>query len=67
MKAEGHPTYNKVKIICRCGNILETRSVYPAAEMHIDVCSNCHPFYTGQQKVVSVAGKVDRFKEKFGG
>lgn len=65
MKAEGHPKYNEVQIICRCGNKLTTRSCYPAAVMNVDICSNCHPYYTGNQKVARVDDKVNKFKQKY--
>lgn len=65
MKAEGHPHYHEVKIICRCGHTLVTRSSYPSSEMSVDICSNCHPFYTGNQKQVRVDDRVSKFSEKF--
>lgn len=58
-----HPKYyNKAKIICACGNIIETGSTVP--EMHVEICSACHPFYTGKHKLVDVAGRVDKFKAR---
>ena len=63
MKKEIHPKYGPSTIQCACGNVIETRSVMP--EMRVDVCSSCHPFYTGQQKIMDTAGRIDRFKKKF--
>ena len=65
MKPEIHPNYSDVKVICSCGNSFETRSTI-ADEIHLDVCSSCHPFYTGKQKIVDTAGRVDKFQKKFG-
>jgi len=64
MKAEIHPKYKMTKITCACGNEFETRST--AKEIHVEICSNCHPFYTGKQKLVDTAGRVERFKRKYG-
>ena len=61
MKSTIHPEYLKTKVTCSgCGNTFDSEST--VAEMHVDVCSNCHPFYTGKQKLVDTAGRVDRFK-----
>lgn len=63
MKDKIHPQYNdKIEVTCSCGNSFETGST--AAEIKVEVCSNCHPFYTGKQKLVDVAGRVDSFKKK---
>ena len=64
MKAQIHPTYRRCVVTCACGNNFETRSTLP--EIHVEVCSNCHPFYTGQQRLVDTAGRVERFKRKYG-
>jgi large subunit ribosomal protein L31 len=64
MKANIHPRYRRCVVTCACGNTFETRSTLP--EIHIEVCSNCHPFYTGQQRLVDTAGRVERFKRKYG-
>jgi large subunit ribosomal protein L31 len=64
MKEGIHPNYQLAKIVCACGNIIETRSTRP--EIHVELCSNCHPFYTGKQKLVDTAGRVERFRRKFG-
>ncbi len=65
MKPDIHPDYHPVKIVCRCGNSFETRSTYAKEEMHVDVCSQCHPFYTGKQKVVDSGGQVDKFRRRY--
>ena len=66
MKPEIHPKYSAVKVTCSCGNSFETYSTYGDESMHIDVCANCHPFYTGKQKIVDTAGQVDKFKRRYG-
>jgi large subunit ribosomal protein L31 len=65
MKADIHPNYQAVKATCSCGNVIETRSTL-GQDFSIDVCSNCHPFFTGKQKIVDSGGRVDRFKKRFG-
>ncbi|NIP72112.1 MAG: 50S ribosomal protein L31 [Gammaproteobacteria bacterium] len=65
MKANIHPSYNEVKVVCSCGNSFTTRSTMDK-EIHIDVCAKCHPFYTGKQKIVDTAGRVDKFHRKYG-
>ena len=65
MKAEIHPEYSDLKVICSCGNEFVTRSTLQE-ELHIEVCSSCHPFYTGKQKIVDTAGRVDKFRRKYG-
>ena len=64
MKEGIHPNYQVAKIVCACGTIIETRSTRP--EIHVELCSSCHPFYTGKQKLVDTAGRVERFRKKFG-
>jgi large subunit ribosomal protein L31 len=66
MKADTHPDYNEVSVKCSCGNAFATRSTYGKAEMTIDVCSECHPFYTGKQKILDTAGQIDKFNKRFG-
>jgi large subunit ribosomal protein L31 len=66
MKAEIHPSYNAVSVTCSCGNTFKTRSTYDDENLHIEVCSNCHPFYTGKQKMLDSAGRVDKFRRKYG-
>ena len=65
MKADIHPSYKEVKVICSCGNSFTTRSTVGKPELHIEVCSSCHPFYTGKQKIVDTGGRVDRFKKRY--
>ena len=65
MKAEIHPNYQEIKVTCSCGNEFMTRSTL-SDELHIEVCSSCHPFYTGKQKIVDTAGRVDKFRRKYG-
>lgn len=60
MKAEIHPQYLDTKVICGCGNTFETRST--VSEIKVEICSACHPFYTGKQKLVDTAGRVDKFR-----
>ena len=63
MKKDIHPKYGPSTIQCACGNVIETRSVMP--RMQVDICSSCHPFFTGKQKILDTAGRIDRFKKKF--
>ena len=65
MKAEIHPKYGKLTATCSCGNVVEVGSTL-AEEIHIDVCSQCHPFYTGKQKAADAGGRIDRFNKRFG-
>jgi large subunit ribosomal protein L31 len=65
MKADIHPQYKEVKVTCSCGNSFETRST-AGRELHIEVCAQCHPFYTGKQKMLDTGGRVDRFRKKYG-
>lgn len=65
MKADIHPRYEAVKATCSCGNVIHTRSTL-GQDFSIDVCSQCHPFFTGKQKIVDSGGRVDRFKKRFG-
>ncbi|QGU33652.1 50S ribosomal protein L31 [Thermochromatium tepidum] len=64
MKKGIHPDYFDVRVVCSCGNEFMTRST-KGKEMHVEICSACHPFYTGKQKVVDTAGRVDRFRRKY--
>jgi large subunit ribosomal protein L31 len=63
MKAGIHPNYQTVKVTCACGNEFESGSVKPA--LRVEICSACHPFFTGKQKFVDSGGRVDRFKRKY--
>ncbi|CAA0079381.1 50S ribosomal protein L31 [Zhongshania aliphaticivorans] len=65
MKADIHPNYVSINVTCSCGNAFETRSTLGEA-LHVDVCSACHPFYTGKQKMLDTGGRVDRFRKRFG-
>src|SRR6185437_1907851 len=68
MKPDIHPEYVLATVTCSCGNTFQTRSTKP--ELHVEICSNCHPFYTGKQKLVDTGGRVERFQrrlEKAGG
>ena len=63
MKADIHPKYTEAKITCSCGNVIDTRSTIGNA--HIEICNACHPFYTGKQKLVDTAGRIDRFNKRY--
>jgi len=65
MKPEIHPAYNEITVNCSCGNTFKTRST-AGRDLNLDVCSKCHPFYTGKQKLVDTAGRVDKFRQKYG-
>ena len=65
MKADIHPGYRLIKATCSCGNAIETKSTL-GKDIVIEVCSACHPFYTGKQKILDSGGRVDRFKKRFG-
>ena len=66
MKADTHPKYEDVNVTCSCGNTFVTRSTLGKPQYHVEVCSACHPFYTGKQKIVDTAGRVEKFNQKFG-
>ncbi len=66
MKPNIHPDYHDVEVICSCGNHFVTRSTYAKPKMQIEVCSQCHPFYTGKQKILDSAGQVDKFRRRYG-
>lgn len=66
MKTGIHPEYHELTITCSCGNTFKTRSTMSKDSLHVDICSNCHPFYTGKQKVIDTAGRVDKFAKKYG-
>ena len=65
MKADIHPAYDDITVSCSCGNSFQTRSTV-GKDLTIEVCSKCHPFYTGKQKMVDTGGRVDRFRRKYG-
>ena len=64
MKEGIHPKYEESKIVCSCGSVVETRSTL--AEIHVEICASCHPFYTGKQKNMNIAGRVEKFNKKYG-
>ncbi len=64
MKADIHPEYNEIKVTCSCGNAFDTRSTLKK-DLSVEVCSACHPFYTGKQKILDTAGRVDKFRKKY--
>ncbi len=63
MKADIHPTYQPTQIRCACGNVIETGSTKD--NITVEICSNCHPFFTGKQKLVDTAGRIERFRKKY--
>lgn len=65
MKVAIHPNYQEITVTCSCGNTFQTRSTM-TKPLHIEVCSVCHPFYTGKQKIVDTAGRVEKFRQKYG-
>ena len=65
MKPKIHPEYKEITVNCSCGNSFKTRSTL-GEDLHLEVCSACHPFYTGQQKIMDTAGRVDKFRRKYG-
>ena len=65
MKADIHPEYSEIDVTCSCGNTFKTSSTLGRA-LTLDVCSECHPFYTGKQKMLDTAGRVDKFRQKYG-
>ena len=64
MKEGIHPKYQEVEVRCACGNTFKTRSTKP--ELHLEICSSCHPFFTGKQKLLDTEGRVERFTKKYG-
>ena len=66
MKAEIHPKYAETTVTCSCGNTFVTRSTAKSGAIHAEVCSNCHPFYTGKQKILDTGGRVAKFEKRFG-
>jgi large subunit ribosomal protein L31 len=66
MKSGIHPEYVETTVTCTCGNTFQTRSTAKNGVIHADVCSNCHPFYTGKQKILDTGGRVARFERRFG-
>ena len=66
MKVGIHPAYEAVNVVCACGHKFATRSTHKG-DIRVEICSSCHPFFTGKQKFVDTAGRVERFSKKFGG
>ena len=66
MKTGIHPEYVVTEVVCVCGNTFTTRSTKSSCSIHVEVCSNCHPFYTGKQKILDTGGRVARFEKRFG-
>jgi large subunit ribosomal protein L31 len=66
VKPDIHPTYVTTEVTCTCGNTFSTRSTAKNGVIHADVCSNCHPFYTGKQKILDTGGRVARFEKRYG-
>lgn len=64
MKSDIHPKYEMTKITCACGSVIETRST--VKNIQVEICSACHPFFTGKQKLVDTAGRIERFNKKYG-
>ncbi len=64
MKEKIHPEYGEALVHCACGNAFQTRATKP--DLHVEVCSACHPFFTGEQRIVDTAGRVERFKRRYG-
>ncbi|HMH18107.1 MAG TPA: 50S ribosomal protein L31 [Burkholderiales bacterium] len=64
MKEKIHPEYKEINVVCSCGNTFKTRSTM-GKDLQVEVCSSCHPFYTGKQKIVDTAGRVEKFRQKY--
>ena len=66
MKPDIHPEYTETTAVCSCGSTFTTRSTAKGGTIHADVCSACHPFYTGKQKILDIGGRVEKFEKRFG-
>ena len=66
MKSDIHPEYKEITATCSCGNVIKTSSTL-CKDVHLDICAKCHPFFTGQQKILDAGGRIDKFKKRFGG
>jgi large subunit ribosomal protein L31 len=66
MRPDIHPSYVETQVTCSCGNTFTTRSTASSGSIHAEVCSQCHPFYTGKQKILDVGGRVEKFERRFG-
>lgn len=65
MKSDIHPDYREAEVVCSCGNTFATKST--AGDMHVELCNECHPFFTGRQKLVDTGGRVERFRKRYEG
>ena len=65
MKQDIHPNYHEVKVTCNCGETFISGTTDNVTEMHVDICSKCHPFYTGKQKMVDTGGRIEKFNRRF--
>lgn len=65
MKTDLHPTYEDITVHCGCGNTFQTKSTLLNKELRLDICSECHPFYTGKQKMVDTAGRIEKFNKRY--
>ncbi len=65
MKEGIHPNYHEVTVRCACGEVFKTGTTKPGDELRVDICSKCHPFFTGKQKLVDTGGRVDKFKKRY--
>ncbi|XVX21353.1 50S ribosomal protein L31 [Actinomycetota bacterium] len=65
MQKDIHPSYAETTVTCTCGNTFQTRSTAQSGSIHVEVCSNCHPFYTGKQKILDTGGRVARFNARY--
>ncbi|OLT28537.1 50S ribosomal protein L31 [Kytococcus sedentarius] len=66
MRKDIHPAYDTTEVVCTCGSTFTTRSTAEGGRMSVDVCSQCHPFYTGKQKILDTGGRVARFQQRYG-
>ncbi|MDX6245297.1 MAG: large subunit ribosomal protein [Frankiales bacterium] len=66
MKPDIHPNYHETSVKCTCGNEFTTRSTAASSALSVDVCSACHPFYTGKQKILDIGGRIDKFEKRYG-
>lgn len=66
MKSDIHPNYQEITVTCSCGHSFKTKSTMAKQALNVEVCSECHPFYTGTQKIVDTAGRIDKFRQKYG-
>ena len=66
MKSGIHPNYKEVAVTCSCGNAFVTRSTLGKEQLHVEVCAACHPFYSGKQKIVDTAGRIEKFRQRYG-